>query len=180
MELRPVTLQAFDQPGADGIPGFDHHNGDCGCGLARRHAGGNGRRDDHVHFERHQFARESRQAIQYASGITRVNLDGLAVDPAQLTQAIQKRLRPLARGVQFRSSRKNSDPPHLAGRLLRARRNGPERYHGETGDELASSHGGSEGHAHKRCRNLALLRTHCQREVTATARTAWGVKSVSW
>ena len=43
-------------------------------------------------------ARKSRKAIQCASDVTRVNLDGLAVDPAQLTHAIQKRLPQLTGG----------------------------------------------------------------------------------
>ena len=68
-------------------------------------------------------APKSRKAIQCASGVTRVNLDGLAVDPAQLTHAIQKRLPQLTGGL-FRANQKHSDPPHLDGRVLRARAKG--------------------------------------------------------
>jgi hypothetical protein len=86
-----------------------------------------------------------------------VNLNGPAVDVAQLTQAIQnRRLAFHKSGVLFLASPKHSDPPHLVGRLLRARRNGPERRYGETGDELASSHGASEGNASTNARNLTL------------------------
>jgi hypothetical protein len=41
----------------DRLPGLArelHDNGDPGRGLARRQAGSNGHRDDHVHLERHQ------------------------------------------------------------------------------------------------------------------------------
>jgi hypothetical protein len=66
---------------------MDHDNGDFRCGLARRRAGGNGHRNDHIHLERHQFACKSRQAIQYASGVMRVNFNRLAFDPAQFAPA---------------------------------------------------------------------------------------------
>jgi hypothetical protein len=59
-----------------------------------------------------QLARKSRQAIQYASSVTPVYLNGLAVDVAQLTQAIHERRVVLHHtGVLFRNGRENSDQP---------------------------------------------------------------------
>ena len=123
---------------------MNHDNGDSGRGIARRQAGGNGHRDDHVNLERHQLARKSRQAIQYASGVTPVYLNGLAVDVAQLTQAIQKRRVVLHHtGVLFRNGRENSDQPHPI--LLRARRERKTGREAEKRDELAPSHWASNG-----------------------------------
>jgi hypothetical protein len=86
-----------------------------------------------------QLARKSRQAIQYASSVTPVYLNGLAVDVAQLTQAIHERRVVLHHtGVLFRNGRENSDQPQPI--LLRAR---GERKTGRTAEkrhELAPSH----------------------------------------
>src|SRR5260370_36356428 len=120
---------------------MDHDNGDPSRGLARRHAGGNGHRDDHVHLERHQLACKSRQAIQYASGVTLVNLDGLAVDVPQLTQAIQKRRPPLyVTGYLLRARPKHSDPSHSMLGLLRARGERPRRRATQNAEKIASPH----------------------------------------
>ena len=96
---------------------MDHDNGDPDRGPARRHAGGNCACNDHIHVECHQLARQCREAIQYASGVTLVNLDVLAVNPAQLTKAIHKR-RSGGGVVLFPARPKQSDPPHTI--LLRA------------------------------------------------------------
>jgi hypothetical protein len=99
-----------------GIARMDHDNGDFRCGLARRRTGGNGHRNDHIHLEHHQFACKSRQAIQYASGVTRLNFNRLAFDPAQFARTIRERHRPHPHntGLLFQARPKHSDPSHLA------------------------------------------------------------------
>src|SRR5215208_7101521 len=110
-------------------------------GLARRQTGGNGHRNDHVNLERHQLARKSRKAIQYASGVTPVYLNGLAVDVAQAIQ--KRRIVFYNTGVLFRTGPEHSDQPHPI--LLSARRERKTGRAAEKHDELAPSHWTSNG-----------------------------------
>jgi hypothetical protein len=59
--------------------------------------------------------------------------------------AIQKRLPQLTGGVLFRANQKHSDPPYLARRLLRARRERKTGRAAEKRDELAPSHWAPNG-----------------------------------
>ena len=139
MTLPPGRARLSINPAPTGFPALTMTMGIPDCGLVRRRAGGNGHCNDHVHLERHQLVREARQAIRYAPRVTRVHLDGLAVDVTQLTQTTQKR-RPVLHiaGVLLLTDPEHSDQPHPI--LLRARR---ERKTGRTAnkrDELAPSH----------------------------------------
>jgi len=141
------SCQARDETLADRIGNLREDSRD-GLGLPPqghrcRRTGGK----EDIRRQAYEFLREGVHALDIAGGVAMVDLDIASLGPSKRGEPLHKmRDAGTILRVAFGIDREYADPPHPLA-LLRARRNGPERRYGETGDELASSHGASEGHA---------------------------------
>src|SRR5262249_6922123 len=93
--------------------------------------------DDDVRFQIHQLGCVSPPAIGIGTGPAQLDPDIVAVDPAELLEALlERRDKGLPFGIPLRTAaRQETDPTHLIG-LLRPRCERPRRR-GEKCDELA-------------------------------------------
>jgi len=89
-DVAPRARQAGDAAAPNRIANKPDDDGDCRGGVLGSEGRGRGRGEDEVHLAAHELSRELGELIALPFGVSDLNRDVLALDPAELAESLSE------------------------------------------------------------------------------------------